>query len=66
MAVEKNDALGSYTPVCDDCGIRLCWDVGPLEYAEEADFWDVWKCRDCNPDYAGALEKFKKERKINS
>lgn len=48
---------GGYTPVCGTCGMALCWDISEAEYAEDQDFWDDWRCRDCNPDYAGALQR---------
>lgn len=39
------DAL---TPICNTCGITLCWDISEDEYDENPSFWDNWKCEDCN------------------
>ncbi len=54
-----------YTPRCNGCGIALCFDLSPEEYEENKQFWDYWRCSDCNPDYKGALTRFK-EQKISS
>ena len=51
MGVIDNYFLGSKTPVCDDCGIRLCWDISNEEYEENIIFWNNWVCEDCNPKY---------------
>ncbi len=39
---------GAVTPICEGCGIALCWDISKEEYAEDKSFWDAWCCRDCN------------------
>lgn len=39
---------GALTPMCNDCGIALCWDIDEDEYQRNKAFWDAWKCRDCN------------------
>jgi hypothetical protein len=39
-----------YTPVCDDCGIFLCWDISDEEYERDRAFWDSWRCKSCNRD----------------
>lgn len=36
------------TPVCNECGIHLCWDISEDEYAEYKQFWDDWICQSCN------------------
>lgn len=48
MAVTYNNFLGGYTPQCNHCGIRLCWDISEYEYEEDKDFWDDWICQECN------------------
>jgi hypothetical protein len=48
-----------YTPVCDSCGIALCYDISEEEYQENKSFWDNWQCKECNPNYKGALKRFK-------
>ena len=37
-----------YQPICNECGIALCWDISEIEYSEAEDFWDNWKCLTCN------------------
>lgn len=39
---------GAVTPICNDCGIALCWDVSEEEYEQDQPFWDAWICEDCN------------------
>lgn len=39
---------GAVTPMCNECGVALCWDVEESEYKQEKDFWDAWKCEVCN------------------
>lgn len=40
-----------YTPICNDCGIALCWDISPEEYEEKPGFWDEWRCKECYPKH---------------
>lgn len=65
MSVIYERSMGGYTPTCDACGIRLCWDLSPEEYHEERRFWDSWKCCQCNPDYAGARKRWRAEQTIS-
>lgn len=60
--IKNLDSLGSVTPQCNDCGICLCWDISEAEYLKWQGFWDEWKCQDCNPNYKGSYERYKKER----
>lgn len=46
--VTKGTIDGGLTPVCNDCGIHLCWDISDEEYAENPRFWDEWICQECN------------------
>lgn len=50
---------GSVTPICNDCGVSLCWDIGDEEYAEAPGFWDDWTCRDCNGGVAQSFKTYK-------
>jgi hypothetical protein len=38
---------GGLTPICNCCGVSLCWDISEEEYDERPGFWDAWQCRDC-------------------
>jgi hypothetical protein len=55
----KNIDLGEVQPQCNECGVCLCWSIDDTEYYQWKNFWDNWKCRDCNKNYKGAYEKFK-------
>lgn len=36
------------TPICNECGVSLCFDISDDEYSLNQTFWDNWICRDCN------------------
>lgn len=38
---------GSIQPICNDCGIALCWGLSEEEYDDRKQFWDDWCCRSC-------------------
>jgi hypothetical protein len=59
----KNIDFGEVQPQCSDCGVALCWSIDEIEYLKYKSFWDKWCCRDCNPNYMGAYEKYKIEHK---
>lgn len=39
--------IGALTPICNECGITLCWDISYEDYFDREDFWDDWKCDEC-------------------
>ena len=39
---------GAVTPICNECGVSLCWDISVEEYQEYDEFWEDWICQDCN------------------
>lgn len=49
MGVTKVNSTmpGAVTPICNDCGVLLCWDVSEEDYAERKAFWDEWRCAEC-------------------
>ena len=51
MGVKGDGFTDGITPICDDCGVALCWDISVYEYMEDPDFWDDWCCKDCKPEY---------------
>lgn len=65
MGVTKSTTFGddAHTPICNSCGISLCWDISDIEYQDSQSFWDNWECRDCNPNYKGALKRHKENQK---
>lgn len=52
----------AYTPICNDCGVQLCWDISSLEYQDMKAFWDAWKCQHCNPGARGSKKEFRTNR----
>lgn len=56
----KNIDLGEVQPICSTCGVGLCWSIDVEEFIEWEGFWVDWTCSDCNPNYKGAYELYKK------
>ena len=52
---------GSVTPICNDCGVALCWDISDEEYQEAKTFWDAWICQDCNGGKPLSLKDWKRQ-----
>ena len=50
---------GALTPICEECGVSLCWDLEENEALENEGFWNQWKCQDCNDGERMSLEKWK-------
>ena len=50
MGVHKHGGTmpGALTPICNCCGVSLCWDISTEDYRNDQDFWDDWICQDCN------------------
>lgn len=50
MGVHKTASTlpGGLTPICNCCGVSLCWDISQEDYDELPSFWEAWICRDCN------------------
>lgn len=46
--VKSKTFADGFTPVCNACGVHLCWDIGPDEYAKSWQFWTRWCCESCN------------------
>lgn len=59
-----------YTPICNLCGVTLCWDISEEEYLELLDFWDAWCCKECDPEtvekYAAAKRKNYEKENIST
>lgn len=53
---------GGLTPICNDCGITLCWDIDETTYQKEQAFWDGWRCEDCNPNAKGARARWRQSQ----
>jgi hypothetical protein len=44
----RGTMTGALTPICNHCGVSLCWDIATEEYEQDRAFWDGWACEDCN------------------
>ena len=44
----RGTMAGGRTPICEDCGVNLCWDISEEDYQENPSFWEAWICCDCN------------------
>lgn len=49
--IRPSTLAGGLTPICNDCGISLCWDISDQEYEEKKSFWNEWRCSECYPHY---------------
>lgn len=45
------DKTGDITPICNSCGIVLCYSISDICYEEHRLFWDEWECDVCQPNY---------------
>lgn len=54
--IPSNFDSEAFTPICNSCGVCLCWDIHETEYLEAKIFWDLWTCKDCEPK---SLRKWK-------
>ncbi|WP_139313467.1 hypothetical protein [Rhodoferax antarcticus] len=52
---------GALTPICESCGVALCWNIEESQGLAEKDFWDQWMCEDCNDGERMSLEKWRLE-----
>ena len=66
VVVNQGTLPGGVTPVCNACGVSLCWDISEGEYAEDRAFWDAWRCRDCNGGTPMRRADFRKSGRVAS
>lgn len=57
--VHNGTMPGAVTPICNCCGIALCWDVDEDEYENAQAFWDAWVCKECNGGTSLSLQAWK-------
>lgn len=55
----------AWTPICEECGVALCYDITEIEYQQNKEFWDNWTCKECNPNYKGSLRKFEENKMLD-
>lgn len=53
---------GAVTPICNDCGVSLCWDIAEEEADRDRAFWDAWICQDCNGGKRMSLKEWASQR----
>lgn len=53
---------GAVTPICNECGIFLCWDIDVEEAYRNKAFWDSWVCQECNGGVRMSLQKWEDGR----
>lgn len=53
---------GGYTPICNRCGVSLCWDISEEDYVDKWEFWDDWICQDCNDGERMNIKEYYKDR----
>jgi hypothetical protein len=63
MGIIADYALEEYQPICDLCGIALCYTVNEYEYLKDKIFWDAWTCQNCDPNYLSEYRKFLRNTK---
>jgi hypothetical protein len=61
VTVGNSTMIDCVTPICNSCGVCLCYDIGDTEYAENKSFWDDWRCADCDPRAKGSFMRFSRE-----
>lgn len=61
MGLHKHGSTmdGALTPICESCGVSLCWDVEEIQAIADMDFWNQWKCQDCNGGHRMSLEQWR-------
>lgn len=52
--IQSHQLADSFTPICNDCGVCLCYDISAQEYQDMQSFWDAWRCKDCDPSAIGS------------
>ncbi len=53
---------GAVTPVCNVCGVFLCWDIAEHEYVHDQAFWDEWICQECHGGVPLSLKAWRRQQ----
>jgi hypothetical protein len=59
LHVHPGTMPGGLTPICNTCGVSLCYDISAEEPEQDQAFWDAWVCRDCNGGHQMSLKAFR-------
>ena len=62
LGVHGGTMPGAMTPICNECGAFLCWDLCIEEAYENLEFWDAWVCQDCNDGERMSLKQWRERR----
>lgn len=49
----------AFTPICNNCGVYLCYDISEYDYERYKEFWDGWLCEVCNPEYRSMTNMYR-------
>lgn len=52
-----------WQPICNDCGISLCFVITDVEYERTKDFWEQWRCIYCDPYAIGSFARWLNSKK---
>jgi hypothetical protein len=47
-----------WQPICNDCGICLCFVITDQEYERTKDFWEQWCCSQCDSYAIGSFARW--------
>lgn len=59
LHIHRGTMEGALTPICESCGVALCWDIEESEALKDEDFWNQWKCQDCNDGKCMSINSWK-------
>lgn len=62
LITHRGTMPGAFTPICNECGVHLCWDVGEEEANQDRQFWDAWICQDCNGGVRMSVKQWREQR----
>lgn len=53
--LERDDG---WQPICNDCGLSLCFVITLQEYDQTKTFWEQWRCVYCDKDAIGSFARW--------
>ena len=65
VTITPSTMPNSWTPICNDCGIALCYDISDDEYQRMKNFWENWRCKECNEDWKGARRRYEEQLEMD-
>lgn len=52
--------IDGWQPICNDCGIALCFTISDDEKYRFGEFWENWRCQYCDPYVIGSFSRWLK------